>query len=309
MNILRSLLCGVIVLSAPFVIAQDAQPKRAAAPAADDPAIAAIRKSSEQFVTAFNAGKVDDMAAMFLAKGELIDEAGTVYQGEKEIKELLNAFFKKFPETKLTLDIESVRIVGPVAIEEGTRTMKAKDGATQSQFRYISVRAKTDDGWKVASFRDFNDDPAPTPHEYLQSVDWLVGDWINEGADGKVAISFKWSEDKNYLIGEFKAKGTAGATRNSTQRLGWDASVGKIRSWLFDADGGFAEGHWTVLEDEIVAKYSSVNPDGTTASATISINRKDKDHFSMSGTDRIVGGDREPDFEFNITRKPPTASK
>lgn len=308
MNILRTFFCGALLLSASTIIAQE-KSKAAPATAAEDTAVASIRSSSEKLVAAFNAEKSDDLAAMFLPKGELIDEEGTVYQGEKEIKALLGAFFKKFPGTKLSLDIESIRIVGPVAIEEGTRVMKAKDGATQSQFRYISVRAKTDDGWKIASIRDFNDDPAPTPHENLQQVGWLVGDWINEGADGSVAISFKWSEDKNYLLGEFKAKGIAGATRNSTQRLGWDASAGKIRSWLFDADGGFAEGHWTVLEDEIVAKYSSVNPDGTTATATIGITRKDKDHFSMSGTDRIVGDGREPDFEFNITRKPPTASK
>jgi uncharacterized protein (TIGR02246 family) len=303
------------MLSASIVIAQDKKTeekqKRAAVPAAstDDAATASIRTSSEALVAAFNAEKGDDVAALFLPSGELIDEEGTVYQGAKEIKELLGAFFKKFPGTKLSVDIESIRIVGPVAIEEGTRTMKAKDGATQSQFRFISVRAKTDDGWKIASIREFNDDPAPTPHEQLEPVSWLVGEWINEGSDGTVAISFKWSEDKNFLIGEFKSKGTAGPTRNSTQRLGWDASAGKIRSWLFDSDGGFAEGHWTLTDDEIVAKYSSVNPDGTTASATISITRKDKDHFSMVGTDRIVGDGREPDFEINIVRKPPTTGK
>lgn len=309
MNILRSLVCGVIALSPSLLIAQETQPKLAAAPAKEDATVAAIRKSSEQMVTVFNAGKVDDLAAMFMANGELIDEAGTVYQGEKELKELLSAFFKKFPETKLTLNVESIRVLGPVAIEEGTRTMNAKDGTTQSQFRYICVRAKTDAGWKIASLRDFSDDPAPTPHEYLQSAAWLVGDWINEGADGSVAISFKWSEDKNFLLGDFQVNREDGLARKSTQRLGWDANARKIRSWLFDSDGGFSEGYWNVVEDGIVAKYSSVNPDGTTASATITVTQKDKDRFTMTGTDRIVGETREPDFEIEVVRKPPVASK
>lgn len=313
MNIFRCLLSGAVVLSVTVVLAQEVQPKRAAAPTTasspDDAAIAQVRKSSEQVTAAFNAGKVDELASMFLAKGEIIDEEGTVYQGEKEIKELLSAFFKKFPGTKLAMEIESVRIVGPVAIEEGTRTMKAMDGTTQSKFRYISVRARTDDGWKIASLRDFSDDPEPTPHEYLQSVAWLIGDWINEGTDGVVKVSYKWSEDKNYILGEFQLPGGTGPARKLSQRLGWDAGARKIRSWLFESDGSFADGHWTVLEDGIVAKYLSVNADGTTATATITINQKDKDHFSMKGTDRIVGDDREPDFEINVVRRPPAAGK
>ncbi len=316
MNAFRLFLCGAFTLCATLVLAQEVPPKRAAgaapvaaASAPEDAAIAQVRKSSEQVIAAFNAAKVDDVASMFLPKGELIDEEGTVYQGEKEIKDLLSAFFKKFPGTKLTLDIESVRIVGPVAIEEGTRTMKAKDGTTQSQFRYISVRAKTDDGWKIASLRDFSDNPAPTPNEYLQSVSWLIGDWINEGADGAVKISFKWSEDKNYILGEFQMSGAGGPARKLSQRIGWDAGARKIRTWLFESDGGFSDGNWTVLEDGIVAKYSSVNSNGTTASATITISQKDKDRFSMKGTDRIVGDDREPDFEIHVVRRPPAAGK
>ena len=315
MNIFRCFVCGVFAFSASVVLAQEVQPKRAAAAAPvtssapDAAAIAQVRKSSEQVAAAFNAGKVDDVASMFLAKGEIIDEEGTVYQGEKEIKDLLTAFFKKFPGTKLTMEIESVRIVGPVAIEEGTRTMKAMDGTTQSKFRYISVRAKTDDGWKIASLRDFSDDPEPSANEYLQSVAWLVGDWVNEGTDGVVKIAYKWSEDKNYILGEFQLPGGAGPTRKLSQRIGWDAGARKIRSWIFESDGASADGHWTVLEDEIVAKYSSVNADGTAASATITINQKDKDHFSMKGTDRIVGDDREPDFDINVVRRPPAAGK
>ena len=78
------------------------------------------------------------------------------------------------------MNIESIRVLGPVAFEEGTRTMKDKDGTTQSQFRYIKVRARTENGWKIASFRDFSDEPVLSHGEYLQPLAWLVGDWINE---------------------------------------------------------------------------------------------------------------------------------
>lgn len=275
----------------------------------EDAAMAAVRKSAEQTVQAFNNGKADQLAGMFLPKGELIDEEGFVHQGQPEIKELLNAFFQRFPGAKLARDIESIRLVGPVAIEEGTRTMTTKDGAVKSQFRYIAVWAKTDRGWQIASFRDFTDDPVPMPHEYLQPLAWLVGDWINEGADGKVALSYRWSEDKNFLLGEFEFNSAEGSPRKTSQRIGWDPSAEKIRSWLFDSDGGFAEASWTVVDDGVVIKSSSVNPDGTTASATMAIVPTDKDHFTITGTDRIVGDGQEPDFEITVTRRPPAAGK
>lgn len=270
---------------------------------------AAVRKGAEQLTAAFNAGKVDEIVAMFLPQGELIDEEGTVYQGSKEIKALLEAFFARFPGAKLSVNIESIRLLGPIALEEGTRTITTKDGATKSQFRFLAVRVKADDGWKLASMRDFADDPAPTAHDRLQEVAWLVGDWVNEGADGKVAITYRWSEDKNFLLGEFQFNPGEGEARKSSQRIGWDPATGKIRSWLFDADGGFAEGSWTLVEDGVVIKSASVNPDGATASATISIVPVDKNRFIMAGTERIVGNDREPDFEITVVRRPPTAAK
>lgn len=275
----------------------------------EDALIESVRKGSEAAVTAFNAGQVDDLTAMFLPEGEFINEVGDIYQGQEEVKGLFSAFFDKFPESKLTVDIESIRLTGPVATEEGTRTITTKDGATRSQFRYIAVLGKSGDGWKIASFREFSDDPVPTPHDYLQPLAGLVGDWVNEGADGKVAITYRWSEDKNFLLGEFKLTSPGSPTTTSSQRIGWDPQAGIIRSWLFDADGGFSNGQWTVVEDGIVIKSTAVNPDGGAASATMTIVAIDNDHFSITGTERIVGDSREPDFEITVTRRPPTAGK
>jgi hypothetical protein len=275
----------------------------------DEATIAAVRKSGDAMTTLFNAGKVDELTATFVPKGEIIDEDGTVYRGQAEIKSLLTSFFEKFPGAKLTRSTESIRPVGPVAIEEGTRTITTKDGSVKSQFRYISVWVKNNGGWQLASLRDFTDDPAPTAHDHLESVAWLVGDWMNEGVDGKVTITYRWSEDKNFLLGEFTLTTADGKPRKSQQRIGWDPSIGKIRSWLFEADGGFAEGVWTVGENEIIIKSSSVNTDGSAASATMTVNITDKNRYTISGTDRIIGDNHEDDFEITVVRRPPAAGK
>jgi hypothetical protein len=111
------------------------------------------------------------------------------------------------------------------------------------------------------------------------------------------------------LLGEFQVTSPGNPTTTSSQRIGWDPLAGKIRSWLFDADGGFSEGHWTIVDDGIVIKSSSVNPDGGTASATMTIVPRDKDHFSIRGSERIIGNSRGLDFEITVTRRPPSAGK
>lgn len=306
-------LVGFAILSPTVLLAQaapaKAPPSVLAKPKADDAVLKGVREYSDKFAASFNAGKIDDLASMFLADGEYIDEKGTIYQGEKEIKELLTAFFKQFPETKLAINVESARLLGPVVIEEGTRSMTLKDGETTARFRFITIWTKADGGWKIASFRDVSDDAIPTANEALKPLGWLTGDWVNEGADGSVAISFKWSDDKSFLLGDFQIKTAEGASRKSTQRFGWNPSTGKIRTWLFDSDGGFAEGNGTLTQNGMVIKFESVNPDGSTGSATITFEQKDKSRFSMKGTDRLVGDAQEPDFEIDVVRRPPAAGK
>jgi len=275
----------------------------------DDATVAAIRKNAEQLSKAFNAGKPDDFVALFLAKGELIDEEGNAYVGQAAIKDILTKYFAKYPGAKMTAAIETIRLLGPLAIEEGTRTTSTKDGVSKAEARYLTIWVKGNNAWQIASTREFANDPIPTSHDRLEALAWLVGDWVNEGVDAVVEISYRWSEDKNFLLGEFKITPPGKPAVKSSQRIGWDPALGKIRSWLFDADGGFAEGVWTQVEDEYVIKSNSVNPDGEAASATVTLSVIDKDHFSMEGTERIVGESREPDFEITVTRRAPAPRK
>src|SRR5262245_37997039 len=303
--VVRLLLGLLFVGFAVLLVAQEAPPA-----VQEDPAVAAVRASDEQFVKSFDGAKASELAALFAPSGELIDEEGTLTQGTKELTELFTAFFEKFPSAKLKVDVESVRMISRnLAMEEANRLISvatAKDEEDQAQFRYSAVRIKSEDGrWLIASVREFADDPPPTGHDELQPLAWLVGDWVNEGADAAVKISFRWSEDENFLLGDYQVTVEGQPALKSTHRIGWDAAAGRVRSWLFDGDGGFSEGRWTEVEDGWVVRSSAVNPDGTTGTATITIAQTDDDHYVMKGTDRIVGGQREPDLQLLVVRKPP----
>ncbi|SFJ24629.1 nuclear transport factor 2 family protein [Planctomicrobium piriforme] len=276
--------------------------------AADDPQ-AEIKGVGEKVVAAFNAGKADELAALFLPQGEWIDENGVVYMGREEIQEILTAYFQKYTGAKMAVTPDSIRPVGPVAIEEGVREITAGKEQGTAQLRYIAVFAKSDVGWQIASVRDFTNDPAPTPHDYLKPLEWLVGDWVNEGADAHVQITYRWSDDGNFLLGDYHVIRDGKEVMNSSQRVAWDPLAGKVRSWMFDSDGGFAESTWTNVENDWVLKSQAVMPDGLTGSATITISKADKDRFTMSGSDRIVGTMWDDDFEVTVVRKLTRASK
>jgi len=276
---------------------------------AEDEIIGEIVSIEEALTAAFNAGDVDAIVGMFLTDGELIDESGLLYRGQSELRELFSQYFAKFPGAKLSLRIDSIRKVGDsVVIEEGTRFLDAGESAF-AQIRYIATLAKQDGKWKLASIREFDDQPAPTPGDRLRPLAWLVGDWVSESSDLAMRISYRWDEDKNFLVGKFHATRDGQVVLKTEQKIGWDPLSGKVRSWLFDSDGGFGGGLWTPIEDGWLIKSESTEPAGTIGFATVVYRQLDQDRYQMIGTDRLIGNERAADFDVTVTRAPPKPTR
>jgi uncharacterized protein (TIGR02246 family) len=265
----------------------------------------AILRESNAIAEAFHAADPVAMSKLFSDSGEIVDEAGDVHVGREAIADLFRGFFTRHPSSTLEMIVTDVRPVGDtLAVEEGQRRIETSDGEA-AEVRYVAVRTKQGDRWLVASYREFPDDPLPTPGEMLQSASWLVGDWVDEGPEGRTSITFRWSDDGNFLLGDFVMSAAGAGESRSSQRIGWDPLTGQVRSWTFDSDGGFTEGRWHETDEGWIVKSDATLPDGTTGWATLRITVKDADHFVVRGTDRIVGGVEEPDFEMTITRRPP----
>lgn len=267
-----------------------------------------VRKASKSIITAFNAGKASDLAALFMSQGELVDEQGNLIQGQAAVKNLLDQYFSKFPGAKSETAIDSIRVLGPVAIEEGIRTTVTKDGAL-AEVQYTTIYSKTDAGWRVASIRDVAIVPESSPGEMLQSLEWIVGEWVNEGTDARVQLSYKWSEDGNFILGEISIAKEDQTIMKSSQRIGWDPITGNPRSWMFDSDGGFAETAWTPIGESWSLRSHAVMPNGETGTANVLISVGENGRYVMKGTNRIIGNQVEDDYEITIVKQPPAASK
>ena len=136
----------------------------------------------------------------------------------------------------------------------------------------------------------------------------MLGDWVDEGDDGVILSTCRWSSDKTCLNREFKVRAGDREVMTGTQRIGWDPRAGQIKSWEFDSQGGHGEGLWARLGNLWVVKATGVLQDGRTSTATHVITHEDRDACRWRTVDRTVGGEVIPAaVEFVMVRRPPPA--
>lgn len=284
--------------------AQDAP----ATPTAEEKAVLAV---DEAFVRAYNAGDAKAVAALFTEDAEIVEEDGLHYQGRDMLARSLAGTFEENKGAKIALDVESIRFLTPdSAKEEGRSTVTPVKGPAVSR-PYTVLYVRRDGRWLIADVHE-DPDPVVAPRERLEELSWLIGDWLDEGADADAQISCRWSEDGNFLIRTFRVHHHGKAALSVVQRIGWDPLAKQIRSWEFDSEGGYGEGRWTRDGDRWIVKHTGVRPDGTTASSTNVMTRERSDLVRWTSTDRIVGGRSEPDetsYVFVRVPSPPAGAK
>ena len=317
---LGAVMCGLTI--AAVCMAQKDQPaktvKPAAAPAqpakpqpvAAAPQVSADEQAIHQLIDdvekAYNAADAKTLAGLFTEDAELVNEEGDVTHGRAAIEELFVAAFAARPGAKMSIEVGSIRSIGPgLVIEDGVTTVTVDPGEPPERSRYTVVHIKQDGKWRMASARDISS-IEPTNTERLKQLEWLIGEWVDESPDAVVTSAYKWSDDGNFIINEFSAKIGDHPVMSGTQRLGWDPLTNQIHSWLFDSTGGFGEGLWTRDGDRWVIKQRIVTSDGQVGSATNIVTRIDQDRWGWESHDRMVGGELNSEIErVIVVRKPP----
>jgi uncharacterized protein (TIGR02246 family) len=266
---------------------------------------AAIRGNIAAFVRAYNAGDAKGVAALFAPDGQAEDKDGEVSQGRAAIEKTFKELFAAAPQKRLEVSVESIRFIGAdLAVETGSTKETSAPGETPEYDRYTVLHVKRDGKWQMALARDQDGDP-PTNHERLEPLAWLVGDWVDDGGNVVVRSTCKWSEDGNFLLQNFNLQIEGQEAMKVSQRIGWDPLAKRIRSWVFDSEGGFGESVWTRNGVGWIIKASAVRPDGKTGSATNVLVPAGKDGYVWRSTDRVVGDETVAPIEVKVIRKPP----
>lgn len=279
-----------------------------APPAANTEDLNAIRASADAFSKAYAARDADAIAALFDANADYIDEEGTTVRGRDAIKADYVAVFADGIERAIQINVKSVRLITPdVAVEDGEFEITPEPPGPPCDRKYSAVHVKREGKWMISTIRDTRLNK-PSHYEHLKELEWMIGDWIDESPDSLVETSCQWSDNKNYIIRKYKMKIAGVNLGEGVQRIGWDPANNRIRSWLFDADGGYVDGAWSKDGDRWMIESSGVLSDGTKTAATGVLTKIDNEKFTFAAQDRSQGDQRVSDVaEMTIVRKPPAA--
>ena len=265
----------------------------------------AIRKAVVAFVELYNDHNADGLAALFAADARMTFRDGAEVNGREEIKQAFVQAFEATPKAAVSVDVESIRFLTPdVAVEEGFTSLFPDGETLVAHSRYTVAHLKKEGKWLMQSVRVVEEQSLSAYGE-LQPLEWLVGEWLDEGRTENVESTFRWDENKSFLLEEFQVVRDGAVIMKGTQRIGWDPQTKQIRSWTFDSAGGFGEAVWTPVEDRWVVKAKAVTADGTSASATRSLTRATADRVIWTATDRLAGDEQLPDLAVTLVRKPP----
>jgi uncharacterized protein (TIGR02246 family) len=311
-------LLAVVALSAALglVVAQDpprrepvpvpAKGGQAAASPERESDVRAITDLLASFIKAYNERDAKALGALFTPGAEIEDEDGDVTRGRDAIVTRFVGIFKERGDEKLAVDTDSLRFLGTdIAIEEGTASLSTGEEKPPLTNRYSVIYARQDGRWLHARIRD--EPPEDDPHERLKELEWMLGNWINESDDADVVTSCKWSDDGNFLLREFNVEVEGRIALSGTQRIGWDGQRKQFRTWVFDDQGGFAEGLMSRDGDRWVIKATGVRSDGQSVSVTNAITILGKDRLQWETFDRTVGGEAISGTDrFTVVRRPPS---
>jgi hypothetical protein len=136
----------------------------------------------------------------------------------------------------------------------------------------------------------------------LSQLDWLIGEWVSSGESYKARSTARWSDNHKFIVSQFTVDRPGSKPLCGTQRIGWDPAAERIRSWVFDSDGGISEGIWQQEGDAWVVKNVGVLPDGRRSSAVNFWVRGGNDNYAIKSSHVKVDDEAVADFEVEFRR-------
>jgi uncharacterized protein (TIGR02246 family) len=290
-------LVAMLLLATSVLRAEDA--------AAPSPAEAAIRESAPAYVQAFNARDSKAMAEQWSPEAVYINRSsGEEVIGREAIAAQFDALFQAQPDLKLDVSVESIRFLSPnVAVEQGTSTFLAPQGEPE-EIDYTAVYVQRDGKWLLDRVTDDERAASASHYEQLKTLEWLVGNWVDQDDEARIDFECTWGKNQNFLVRSFTVTAGDQIDLSGMQIIGWNAATKGIKSWTFDSDGGFAEGNWTLHGDKWFIHNKGVLADGQTTSMVNVVKPVDDTSFTWRTIERFVGGELLPNVdEVTIVRQ------
>lgn len=247
---------------------------------------------AKAYAAAFNQADVGKLGALYAEDVQYTADDGTTEVGREAVVKGLETFFKKNKGAKLVLNVESARFITPeVLAEKGLATVG--DLTTRYNCNYV----KKGDTWLIAELNEAALPPADAGTVALEELSWMVGSWKDNVPGLSVATTTEWTKNKHFLRRSVTVTREEGDPLDATEVIGYDPVAGKIRSWVFDSEGGFGEGAWRRDGDKWIISFKATAPDGTTSSAQQVLTYLDANKYTWESISRQSQGETLPNLD------------
>lgn len=311
-----------LCLIAPPARAQEADPARAQeadptqgqeAVAADEPRgadevvngdeLKEIEVAIQSYVAAFNAKDAKKLASLWSPDGVYISRtSGHRVSGRDAMTAEFAAILTAEDAPQLAVATESIEFISPnVALERGAATVRRGDATEETT--YNAVYVKRDGQWLVDRVTEDEIEIRPSNYEHLKDLEWLVGEWIDDGDGVTIEVECRWTKNQNFLSRTYTVSTAEGLDSSGLQIIGWDPKNSQIRSWLFDSDGGFVSGEWNRGDDRWVVQSVVTLADGASGSFTSVFRPTPEGDYTWQKINRVIDGRILPNIDEVVVRK------
>jgi uncharacterized protein (TIGR02246 family) len=269
---------------------------------------AAIEQAIESYTGAFNARDAKLLASHWGLEAVYVNPlTDSQVEGREAIAEEFEAILAELEEIKLAVDVESIRFISPsVAVENGIASLISADEEPR-ETSYTAIHVKRDGKWLLDRVTE-EDVPVILSHyEQLKELEWMIGTWIDDDDQDRVETTCEWTRNKNFITRSFAVSVRDRIEMAGMQIIGWDPAAKQIRSWVFDSDGGFAEGRWTKKENRWSITTTGTLPGGAKASSVSVITYVDDTQFKWQSVNRTADGELLPNIDEVIVVRAQTA--
>ena len=304
---MRTICLGVLMAMAPLLYAARVAAADDTVPADMSSDEAAIRANADKYVESYNRRDSRTMAAMWSPDAVYLDPtSGDEFVGRDNIAKHFDYIFAGSEDAQLAVTIDSIDFVSPnVAVEKGTAIVTYSDYPPE-ETTYSAVHVKRDGKWLIDRVTEEVVPAAPPSHyEELKELDWLVGSWVDADDQASIQTTIEWTKNRNFLRRSFAVVIRDQIDMSGMQLIGWDPAEKKIRSWVFDSDGGFSEATWTHKGNQWFIQNNGTLTDGGKASSLNILTYVDDDTFKWESVNREVDGELLPNVdEVLVVRAP-----
>lgn len=271
---------------------------------------AAIRKAVDAYVAAYNAGDAKALAQLWSPQAVYTDRlSGEQVVGRAEIEKQFTDIFAETQGAKLEASTSAIQFLSPnVAVESGIARLTVPEQEPE-QSDYTAVYVKQGDAWLLDRVTEEDVPSVPTQYEHLKDLEWMIGTWIDEDEYSRIETTCEWTRNKTFITRAFVLSVADRVDMAGIQIVGWDPVAKKIRSWVFDSSGGFAEGTWTKKDNAWYVQSTGTLPDGRRSSSVNIMTLVDNDTFTWQSVNREVDGEILPNVdEVAVVRQSDTQS-